>query len=153
MVKIIKEILKEKIKESDLLHFLRMNRLIDKENIVNYRDFLFLIYSSGDYTNQTWYKCLEILMKFLKEECGNDLYIFMVKLNNVNNNLGMKQNIEENKLYAFFKSRYNFVTFPNYIIKKFDYDKDGKITEEDLKNIIINYVDKNFFADKNKIEE
>ena len=153
LIKTIKEILKEKIKESDLLHFLRMNRLIDKENIVNYRDFLFLIYSSGDYTNQIWYKCLEILMKFLKEECGNDLYIFMVKLNNVNNNLGMKQNIEENKLYAFFKSRYNFVTFPNYIIKKFDYDKDGKITEEDLKNIIINYVDKNFFSDKNKIEE
>ena len=38
-------------------------------------------------------------------------------------------------------------------MKKFDYDNDGKITEDDLKNIIINYVDKDFFVDKKKIEE
>ena len=152
-VKTMKDILKEKIKESDLLHYLRMNRLIDRENIVNYRDFINLIYINRDNLKEIWYKCLETLMKFLKEECGNDLYIFFVKLNNVNNNLSMKQNIEENKLYAFFKSRNNFIVFPNSIIKKFDFDNDGKISEEDLKNIIINYVDKNFFIDKKKFEE
>ena len=153
LIKTMKELLKEKIKESDLLHYLRMNKLIDRDNIVNYLDFIFMVYINKDNSKEIFYKCLEILMKFLKEECGNDLYIFMVKLNNVNNNLGMKQNIEENKLYAFFKSRNNFIALPNSIIKKFDFDNDGKISEQDLKNIIINYVDKNFFIDKNKIEE
>ena len=65
----------------------------------------------------------------------------------------MKQNIDEIKLYSFFKSRNNFVTFPYRLIKRFDYDEDGKITEDDLKNIIINYGDKNFFIDKKKSEE
>ena len=152
-IKIIKEILKEKIKESDLLHFLRMNKLIDKENNVKYRDFILLIYTNRDNSEEIWYKCLETLMKFLKDECGRDVYIFIVKLNNVNNNLGMKQNIDEIKLYSFFKSRNNFVIFPYSIIKRFDFDKDGKITEDDLKNIIINYGDKNFFIDKKQYEE
>ena len=28
---------------------------------------------------------------------------------------------------------------------KFDFDKDGIITMDDLKNVIINYIDKNYF--------
>ena len=152
-IKTMKEILKNKINESDLFHFLRMNKLIDKENKVKYRDFILLIYTNRDNSEEIWYKCIETLMKFLKDECGRDVYIFIVKLNNVNNNLGMKQNIDEIKLYSFFKSRNNFVTFPYRLIKRFDYDEDGKITEDDLKNIIINYGDKNFFIDKKKSEE
>ena len=152
-IKTMKEILKNKINESDLFHFLRMNKLIDKENKIKYRDFILLIYTNRDNSEEIWYKCIETLMKFLKDECGRDVYIFIVKLNNVNNNLGMKQNIDEIKLYSFFKSRNNFVTFPYRLIKRFDYDEDGKITEDDLKNIIINYGDKNFFIDKKKSEE
>ena len=152
-MKTIKEIIKGKLSDLDLLHFLRMHKLIDRENNVDYRKFIHLIYLNSDDSAEVWYKCLQTFMKFLKEECHNDLYIFIVKLNNVNNNVLMKQSIDENKLYEFLKTRNNFITFPNSVIKKFDYDKDGKITEDDLKNVIINYVNKDFFIDKNKIEE
>ena len=152
-IKTIKEMLKEKIAESDLLNFLRMNKLIDKDNNVNFRDFIYLIYLDRENISEIFYKCLETFMKYLKEECGNDLYVAFVKLNNVNNNLGMKENIDEDKLYKFFQARNNFITFPKVVVKKFDFDKDGKISQDDLKNIIINYVDKDFFIDKKKIEE
>ena len=152
-MKTIKEIIKGKLSDLDLLHFLRMHKLIDRENNVDYRKFIHLIYLNSDDSAEVWYKCLQTFMKFLKEECHNDLYIFIVKLNNVNNNVLMKQSIDENKLYEFLKTRNNFITFPNSVIEKFDYDKDGKITEDDLKNVIINYVNKDFFIDKNKIEE
>ena len=152
-MKTIKEIIKGKLSDLDLLHFLRMHKLIDRENNVDYRKFIHLIYLNSDDSAEVWYKCLQTFMKFLKEECHNDLYIFIVKLNNVNNNVLMKQSIDENKLYEFLKTRNNFITFPNSVIKKFDYDKDGKITEDDLKNVIINYVNKDFFIDKNKIEK
>ena len=152
-MKVIKEIIKGKLSESDLTHFLRMHKLIDRENNVDYRKFIILVFLDCDESSEIFDKCLETFLKFLKEECCNDLYIFIVKLNNVNNNAGMKQIIDENKLYSFFKSRNNFINFPISFMKKFDYDKDGKISEDDLKNIIINYVDKKFFIDKNKEEE
>ena len=39
------------------------------------------------------------------------------------------------------------------IMKKFDVDRDGKISQEDLKSIIINYIDKHFFDNKKQIQE
>jgi Ca2+-binding EF-hand superfamily protein len=45
------------------------------------------------------------------------------------------------------------VTFPPEVVKKFDYDKDGKISQNDLYNIIINFVDKHYFDNKKQIQE
>ena len=152
-IKAIKELTKGKLSYHDLLQFLRMYKLIDRENNVDYRKFIHLIYLNSDDSDEIWYKCLQSFMNFLKEECNNDLYIFIYKLNNINKNVLMKQSIDENKLYEFIKTRNNFITFPKSVIKKFDYDNDGKITEDDLKNIIMNYVDKDFFINKKKVEE
>ena len=152
-MKTINELIKGKLSDSDLIHFLRMYKLIDRENNVDYTKFIRLIFLNNDDTDEVWYKCLQTLMNFIKEECNNDLYIFIFKLNNINTNVLMKQSIDENKLYEFIKTRNNFITFPKSVIKKFDYDNDGKITEDDLKNIIINYADKDFFVDKKKKED
>ena len=152
-IKTMKDILERKLQESDLIHFLRMHKLIDRENNVNYRKFILLIYLNIDNTLELWNICLQTFMKFLKEECDNDIYVFIVKLNNLNNNLVMEKIIDENKLYEFIKTRNNCINIPRRIIKKFDYDEDGQISQEDLKNIIIKYIDKDFFIDKNKINE
>ena len=152
-IKSMKDILKRKLKDSDLIHFLRMHKLIDRENNVNYRKFMLLVYLNIDNTLELWNICLQTFMTFLKEECDNDIYVFIVKLNNLNNNLAMEKIIDENKLYEFIKTRNNFVNIPRSIMKKFDYDEDGQISQEDLKNIIIKYIDKDFYIDKNKINE
>ena len=152
-IKTMEDILERKLPDSDLIHFLRMNKLIDRENNVDYRRFILLVYLNNDNNTELWYKCLQTFMKFLKEECNNDIYVFIVKLNNLNNNLVIEKNIDENKLYEFIKTRNNCINFPRSIIKKFDYDEDGQISEDDLKNIIIKYIDKDFFIDKNKISE
>ena len=71
----------------------------------------------------------------------------------MNNNLAISRIIDQTKLYKFIQSRNNMINFPIEIIEKFDYDRDGKISEEDLHNIIINHVDKHFFDNKKEIEE
>ena len=153
MNKAIQELSKGKISDIDLLHFLRMYKLIDKENKVYFRELINIIFLKGDTFSELWNKCLETFMHFLKSECSNDVYIFLAKLNNLENNTSMKKIIDNNKLYEFFKTRNNFINFPSSVIKKFDYDNDGKISQDDLKNIIINYVDKHFFINKDEIKE
>ena len=150
---IMKKIINGKISETYLLHVLRMYKYIDKDNYVDYHSFILLIYLNGDDFLIAWYKCLEIFTKFLKDECENDLFLFIIKFNNMNNNLAVSKIIDENKLYQFFLSRSNMVNFPQEVIKKFDYDKDGKISQNDLYNIIINFVDKHYFDNKKQIQE
>ena len=150
---IMKKILNGKLSDENLLHLLRMHKFIDKENNADYHNFILLLYLNGDESLAIWYKCLETFMKFLKEECNNDLFILIVKFNNMNNNLGICKIIDENKLYEFFQSRNNMINLPLEIVKKFDYDRDGKISEDDLYNIIITHVDKHFFDNKKKIQE
>ena len=150
---IMKKILNGKLSDANLMHLLRMYKFIDKENNVDYHNYILLLYLNGDDSLVVWYKCLETFIKFLKEECNNDLFIFIVKFNNMNNNLGIKTIIDENKLYKFFESRNNIINLPIEIIKKFDYDRDGKISQDDLYNVVINYVDKHYFDNKKKIQD
>ena len=150
---IMRKLINGKLSDSYLMHFLRMHKFIDKENNVDYHNFILVLYLNGDESLAIWDKCLETFMKFLKEECNNDLFLLIVKFNNMNNNLGVNTIIDENKLYQFFYARNNMLNLPIEIIKKFDYDRDGKISQEDLYNVIINYVDKHFFDNKKKIEE
>lgn len=42
----------------------------------------------------------------------------------------MKENIDEIKLYEYFKSIDNFSTFLKSMIKRFDFDNDGKILKK-----------------------
>jgi Ca2+-binding EF-hand superfamily protein len=65
---IMKKIINGKISDIYLLHLLRMYKYIDKENNVDYHSFILLLYLNGDDSLMAWYKCLEIFMKFLKEE-------------------------------------------------------------------------------------
>ena len=150
---IMKKIINGKLSEDNLLHLLRMYKFIDKENNVEYHSFILLLYLNGDDSLAAWYKCLETFMKFLKEECENDLFVLIIKFNNMNNNLAVSKIIDENKLYQFFLSRNNIVNLPIEIVKKFDYDRDGKISQDDLYNIVIKYVDKHYFDNKKQIQE
>ena len=152
-INLMRKILNGKLSEEYLMHLLRMYKFIDNKNNVDYHSFILLIYLNGDDTLTIWYKCLETFMKFLKEECNNDLFILIVKFNNMNNNLSISKIIDENKLYQFFQARNNLVDLPLKIIKKFDYDRDGKISQDDLYNIIINYIDKHYFDNKKTIQE
>ena len=150
---IMKKIINGKLSDNNLMHLLRMYKFIDKDNNADYHNFILLLYLNGDDSLAVWYKCLDTFIKFLKEECNNDLFIFIVKINNMNNNLAISRIIDQTKLYKFIQSRNNMINFPIEIIEKFDYDRDGKISEEDLHNIIINHVDKHFFDNKKEIEE
>ena len=150
---IMKKILNGKLSETNLLHLLRMHEFIDKDNNVKYHSFIMLLYLNGDETMEAWYKCLETFMNFLKEECNNDLFMLIVKFNNMCNNMSIKKTIDENKLYEFIRTRSNLINFPLELMKKFDYDRDGKISQDDLKNVILKYVDKHFFDNKKKMKE
>ena len=133
--------LKNKISDEDIIHVLRANRYIDDKEYVNYHKFLLLIYL--DHVEDKFEKCLKEFEKFLHEECGDDLFIFMVKINNIPNDKNIKKTVNMQRLYEFFRLRVEMLSFNT--MYKFDYDKDGVISMDDLKNIIINYIDKNFF--------
>ena len=130
-----------RLSDEDLIHVLRANRYIDENEYVNYHKFLLLIYLN--HVEDKFDRCLQEFEKFLHEECGDDLFIFMVKINNIPNDSNIRKAINMQRLYEFFRQRISMLDFNT--IHRFDYDGDGIITMEDLKNIIINYIDKNYF--------
>ena len=140
--------LRNKISDEDIIHVLRANRYITDNEYVNYHKFLLLIYL--EHVEDKFGKCLKEFEKFLHEECGDDLFIFMVKINNIPDDSNIKKVVNMQRLYEFFRMRIDNLSFNT--IYKFDYDNDGVISMEDLKNIIINYIDKNYFENdiKNK---
>ena len=87
-----------------------------------------------DYVEDKFDLCLKIFQKFLKEECADDLFIFVVKINNIPNDKNLNRTININRLYEFFRQRIDMLEFNT--MYKFDFDKDGVITMEDLKNVI-----------------
>ena len=141
--------LKGKIKDETIIQLLRTFKFIDSNNNVKYHSFLMLIYLNS--TNEHYFgKCLYAFMNFLKTECNDDLFIFVVKLNNMCNNTSIKKTIEIERLHEFFKRKIDNNLDINSVMK-FDYDRDGLISMEDLKNIVIHYVDKNYFDNKTQI--
>ena len=133
--------LRNKISDIDIIHVLRANRYIDCNDYVNYHKFLLLIYL--DHVEDKFQRCVKEFEKFLHEECGDDLFIFMAKINNIPNDSPIKKTVNMQRLYEFFRVRIEMLSFNT--IYKFDYDNDGVISMDDLKNIIINYIDKNYF--------
>ena len=138
--------LRNKIPDEDIMHVLRANRFIDPDGYVHYHKFLLLIYL--DYEEDKFDRCIKEFEKFLHEECGDDLFIFMVKINNIPNDSTINKSVNMQRLYEFFRLRVDMLSFKT--MYKFDYDKDGVISMDDLKNIIINYIDKNYFDKYNQ---
>ena len=132
--------------DEDIMHVLRANRYITENDYVNYHKFLLLIYL--EHVEDKFGLCLKEFQKFLHEECGDDLFIFIVKINNIPNDSTLNKVLNMQRLYEFFRARINNLNFN--VIYKFDYDNDGIITMEDLKNIIINYIDKTYFEKYNQ---
>ena len=138
-----------KIPDKDIIYALRAYGFIDGKDKVKYNKFLIEIFL--EHIDEKFDKCLNIFMKFLKEECGNDLFIFMVKINNIPNDKNLNRTVNIQRLYEFFNQRIDMLDFNT--MYKFDFDKDGTITMDDLKNVIINYIDKNYFEKDNLINK
>ena len=147
---IMKKYLGQKINPEYYFHFLRIYNLINNKNIVNYQKFLMQIYK--DCKDDLWMKSLEAFVYFLKKECDNDLFIFIVKINNLSNNISIKQTVDVDRMQRFIRDRIRREVDIQTILK-FDYNNDGIISMEDLKNIIMKYIDKNYFITQEKREE
>ena len=146
---VFKDVTKGKMKEKDILRFLRMNRLMDKKDIVDYHKFTRLIFDN--YIDDVFLHCVEALRKFLKEECNDDLFLFFVKLNNMPNNSNVDKTLDLLKLYEFLRTKVDMCT--EGTVRKFDYDNDGIITFEDMQNIIKKYIDPHYFDNFKQIRE
>ena len=129
------------LSDKDIIYALRAYGFIDNKENVKYNKFFMEIFL--DYVEDKFDICLKTFQKFLKEECADDLFIFVAKINNIPNDKTLNRTINIQRLYEFFRQRIDMLEFNT--MYKFDFDKDGVITMEDLKNVIINYIDKNYF--------
>ena len=150
-INIIKNVVGNKFNENYLMHLLRINKFLDKENKVCYTKFNLFILINDTNEEKLWKKCLDTFMEFLKIKCNNDLFLFIVTFNNISNNSSVDTIIAKNRMQEFLRCRIG-INIPNNLIDKMDYDGDGKISIEDLRNIIINYIDKHFFDDQKEIQ-
>ena len=147
---VMKKYLGSKINSQNLIHFLRIHKLVNNKNVVNYRNFLLIIYI--ECKDDTWVKCLNAFRAYLKKECNDDLFIFIVKINNLCNNISIKRTVEIDRMHRFLQGRIG-MNLEMKTVMKFDYNHDGIISMDDLKNIILLYLDKHFFESKKMINE
>ena len=147
---IMRKFIGGKISPQNIIHFLRIHRIIDNKDIVDYHSFLMIIYI--ECKDDAWIKCLNVFKDFLKKECNNDLFIFIIKTNNLCNNISIKRTVEIDRMHRFLKGRIGMDLNMDTVLK-FDYNKDGIISMDDLKNIILKYIDKHFFESKKVLSE
>ena len=138
---VINNLLNGKIKSQNFIHFLRINKLIKVNDEIDYIDFLRFIDSK--YPDTSFEQCLKQLAEILDKDCNRDIFIFTIKLNNMNNNSSTNEVINPEKLYYYFKENNEYLKFET--IKKFDYNDDGIITSTDIKNTLLKYYDPHFF--------
>ena len=147
--KAINNSIKGKLDEQIFLHYLRINKLIEINDEINYLHFLRFIDSK--YPDDSFIKCIKHLAEFLDQDCERDLFLFTVKINNMNNNSTSNEVVDPEKLFYIFKNKNEFVKYDSII--KFDYNEDGIISINDLKNTILKYYDVHFFDNKKILEE
>ena len=147
---VMKKFLGGKISAQNLIHFLRIEKLIDNKNMVNYREFVLIIFI--ECKDDTWVKCLNAFRAFLKKECNDDLFIFIVKTNNFCNNINIKRTVEFDRMHRFLQGRIG-MNLEMKTVMKFDFNHDGIISMDDLKNIILLYLDKHFFENKKTVSQ
>jgi Ca2+-binding EF-hand superfamily protein len=131
---VMKKYIGSKISSENLLHFIRMNKLMNNKNMINYRNFLMIIYI--ECKDDTWVKCLKAFRHFLKKECNDDLFIFIVKINNMCNNTSIKKTIEIERMHEFLKRKTDN-NLDICSVFKFDFDKDAHINLDDFKHEFI----------------
>ena len=135
--------------EQEFLHYLRINKLIEINDEINY--FHFLRFIDSKYPDDSFIKCINHLAEFLDQDCERDLFLFTVKINNMNNNSTSNEVVNPEKLFYIFKNKNEFVKYDSII--KFDYNEDGIISINDIKNTILKYYDIHFFDNKKVLEE
>ena len=131
-------------KDEDIMKFTRISKLIDKNNLVMYPEFLLLCFY--DSSNDTFNNCIEAIKHFVNEECNNDLRIFFQKLNHMEKKsyYDIKTTITIKQLHDFFKN-YNIKGLNNNVVCKFDLDSDGIVSIEDIQGIFERYCSTSFF--------
>lgn len=131
-------------KDEDIMRFTRISKLIDKNNLVMYPEFLLLCFY--DSSNDTFNNCIEAIKKFVNGECKGDLKIFFQKLNHMEKKsyYDIKTTITIQQLYDFFKN-YDIKGLNNNVVCKFDLDSDGIVSIEDLQGIFERYCSTAFF--------
>ena len=147
--KAINNSIKGKLDEQIFLHYLRINKLIQINDEINYLHFLRFIDSK--YPDDSFIKCIKHLAEFLDQDCERDLFLFTVKINNMNNNSTSNEVVDPEKLFYIFKNKNEFVKYDSII--KFDYNEDGIISINDLKNTILKYYYVHFSDNKKILEE
>ena len=147
--KTINNSIKGKLDEQNFLHYLRINKLIEINDEINYLHFLRFIDSK--YPDDSFIKSIKHLAEYLDQDCERDLFLFTVKLNNISNNSVSNEVVDPEKLFYIFKNKNEFVKYDSII--KFDYNEDGIISINDLKNTILKYYDIHFFDNKKILEE
>ena len=147
--KAINNAIKGKLDEQNFLHYLRINKLIEINDEINYLHFLRFI--DTKYPDDSFIKCIKHLAELLDQDCERDLFLFTVKINNMNNNSTSNEVVDPEKLFYIFKNKNEFVKYDS--IQKFDYNEDGIISINDLKNTILKYYDIHFFDNKKILEE
>ena len=131
-------------KDEDIMRFTRISKLIDKNNLVMYPEFLLLCFY--DSSNDTFNNCIEAIKKFVNGECKGDLKIFFQKLNHMEKKsyYDIKTTITIKQLHDFFKN-YNIKGLNNNVVCKFDLDSDGIVSIEDIQGIFERYCSTSFF--------
>ena len=147
--KVINNVLKEKILSENFIHFLRINKLIKTNNEIDYINFLRFIDSK--YPDNSFMECLHMLAEFLDKECDRNMFIFTIKINNMNNNATSNEVFSPERLYYIFKEKNEYLKFDT--MKKFDYNDDGIISANDIKNTILKYYDIHFFDNEKELNE
>ena len=144
---VIHSVMGNKITDENLNRFIRIHRKVDSYDNVYYHELIGIIYA--DCKENTFLKCVEHLRKYLKDDCNNDLFLFFVKMNNMDNGHGMKKYVAIEKLYEFFRN--NVDMLQEKTMYEFDIDGDGVVSFDDMKKVITTYIDKGFFDNKKQI--
>ena len=93
-----------------------------------------------DCKDDLWLRSLEAFRNFLHKECSDDLFIFIVKINNLCNNISIKRSVDIDRMQRFIRDHIGQEVDLNTIMK-FDYNNDGIISMDDLRNIVIKYIE------------
>jgi len=129
----------EDYKDEDIMKFIRIAALF-KDNKVRYPEFLDLIFF--DNKADGFYDMLNILNNHLQLVKGD-----IKALINVVNAAKFPDYIDINSAYNFLKSKMERIN--KNTVCKLDLDQDGKISKDDIKNILERYLRTSFFKYEN----
>eukprot|EP00340_Litonotus_pictus_P004786 CAMPEP_0170532620 /NCGR_PEP_ID=MMETSP0209-20121228/73869_1 /TAXON_ID=665100 ORGANISM="Litonotus pictus, Strain P1" /NCGR_SAMPLE_ID=MMETSP0209 /ASSEMBLY_ACC=CAM_ASM_000301 /LENGTH=1966 /DNA_ID=CAMNT_0010829001 /DNA_START=1220 /DNA_END=7117 /DNA_ORIENTATION=+ len=155
---LVQPYLQEEFLEEDLGNFLTINKFIDSEKMVDYNAVLSMVYYESNAQIQgILLRILQALSKYNKEKYGGDVSKMFTGIkqavgnisSNSNKNIAndrhssAKLSIEE--MYKYIKDYIYHEDFSKNLLYKFDLDKDGFISFDDLNSQLSNYELKDTF--------